>query len=142
MCSNQKLHSVDKMKLRQPFTQLGQVIALAIVALFTSLPGQSAMIGTAEITRDIAGINIDAQTFQKERLWIQQQLISNGVSQGDSAIRVSQLSDSQVHHVRHKFDEMPAGAGVLGVAIGVGIVLLVTDLIGLTDIYPFVRPMD
>lgn len=129
------------MKLRQSFTQLGQVIALTIVILFTSLPGQAAMIGTAEITRDIAGISIDAQTLQKERLWIQQQLVANGVSQGDSAIRVSQLSDSQVHHVRHKFDEMPAGAGVVGAAIVVGIVLLVTDLIGLTDIFPFVRPV-
>jgi hypothetical protein len=130
------------MKLRQSFTQLGQVIALTIVVLFTSLPGQAAMIGTAEITRNIAGINIDTQTLQKERLWIQQQLVSNGVSQADSVIRVSQLSDSQVHHVRHKFDEMPAGAGVVGVAVTVGIVLLVTDLFGLTDVFPFVRPME
>jgi hypothetical protein len=129
------------MKIRQSFTQLGQVIALAIVLLFASLPGHAAMIGTAEITRDIAGISIDTQTLQKERFWIQQQLVSNGVSRSDSVIRVSQLSDSQVHHVRHKFDEMPAGAGVLGIAVTVGIVLLVTDLIGLTDVYPFVRPM-
>jgi hypothetical protein len=130
------------MRLGQPFTQLGQVIALAIAVLFASLPAHAAMIGTAEITRDIVGISIDEKTLQKERLWIQQQLVSNGVSLSDSATRVSQLSDSQVHHVRHEFDEMPAGAGVVEVTIAVGIVLLVTDLIGLTDIFPFVRPMD
>lgn len=129
------------MKLRRSFTQLGQVIALAVVILFTSLPGHTAMIGTAEITRDLAGISVDAQTLQTERLWIKQQLVSNGVSQSDSGLRVSQLSDSQVRHVRNKFDEMPAGAGVVGFVVTVGVVLLVTDLIGLTDVYPFVRPV-
>lgn len=130
------------MKLRQTMKKFVQASALAITLLLSSLPGQAAMVGTAQITRDIAGLSIDAQTLQQERLWIQQQLVSNGVSQADSTIRVSQLSDSQVHHVRHKFDEMPAGAGAVGIAIGVGIVLLVTDLIGLTDIFPFVRPID
>ena len=130
------------MKLRPPVIQLSQLIALVAVLLFTSLPGQAAMVGTAQITREIAGINIDAKTLQQERLWIQKQLLSNGVSEADSALRVSQLSDSQVHHVRHKFDEMPAGAGAVGIAVGIGIVLLVTDLIGLTDIFPFIRPVD
>lgn len=129
------------MKLLNPLKRLCQSLALAIVMLFTSLPAQSAMIGTAEINRDIAGIGIDAQTLQQERLWIQQQLIANGVSKTDSVLRVSHLSDAQVHQVRHHFDEMPAGAGVAGVVITVGIVLLVTDLLGLTDIFPFVRPI-
>ena len=130
------------MKLRQPAIQLSQIIALVATLLFSSLPAQAAMVGTAEITREIAGINIDASTLQQERLWIQKQLLSNGVSEADSVLRVSHLSDSQVHHVRHKFDEMPAGAGAVGIAVGIGIVLLVTDLIGLTDIFPFIRPVD
>ena len=129
------------MKLLKAFRRPAQIFALAAVVLFSSLPSQAAMIGTAEINRSIAGIDVDAQTLQQERLWIQQQLISNGVNKTDSVIRVSQLSDAQVRQVRHKFDEMPAGAGAFGVAVGVGIVLLVTDLIGLTDIFPFVRPM-
>lgn len=130
------------MKLLNAFRRPAQIIALAAVVLFSSLPSQAAMIGTAEINRSIAGINVDAQTLQQERLWIQQQLVSNGVNKADSVLRVSQLSDAQVRQVRDKFDEMPAGAGVVGVVVAVGIVLLVTDLIGLTDVYPFVRPLD
>ena len=129
------------MKLLHTLKRPGQIIALAIVLLFSSLPSQAAIVGTAEINRTIAGINVNAQTLQKERLWIQQQLVSNGVSKTDSVLRVSQLSDAQVRQVRNKYDEMPAGAGVVGIAVTVGIVLIVTDLLGLTDIFTFIRPI-
>ena len=129
------------MKLMKPFYRLGQAFALTAVLLFVSLPGQTAMVGTAEISRDIASINVDQTTLQQQRLWIQQQLVANGVSAADSAMRVSLLSDAQVRQVRQQFDEMPAGAGVAGIIVTAAIVILVTDLIGLTDVYPFIRPI-
>ena len=129
------------MKLLKPFYRLGQAFALIAALLLVSLPGQAAMVGTAEINRDIAGISVDQTTLQKERLWIQQQLVANGVSEADSALRVSLLSDAQVRQVRQQFDEMPAGAGAAGIIVTAAIVLLVTDLIGLTDVYPFIRPV-
>lgn len=125
----------------KPFYRLGQAFALTAVLLFVSLPGQTAMVGTAEISRDIASINVDQTTLQQQRLWIQQQLVANGVSAADSAMRVSLLSDAQVRQVRQQFDEMPAGAGVAGIIVTAAIVILVTDLIGLTDVYPFIRPI-
>ena len=130
------------MKLRNAFSQLVKATTLAVVLLFCSMPGHAAMIDTAEITRDIAGINLDAQTLQQDRLWIEQQLVLNGVDTADASLRVSQLSDAQVHHVRHQFDDMPAGAGVVGVVIIVGVALLVTDLLGLTDVFPGIRPIN
>jgi hypothetical protein len=40
-------------------------------------------------------------------------------------------------------DELPAGEGFVGVVVGAALiiflVLLITDLLGLTDVYPFVN---
>jgi hypothetical protein len=52
------------------------------------------------------------------------------------------LSDSQVVQIHQKIDEMPAGAGIGGVILVVFIVFVITDLMGATDIFPFIRPMD
>ncbi|MFT5657477.1 MAG: hypothetical protein ACI9KN_000750 [Gammaproteobacteria bacterium] len=129
------------MKSKNIFGRLSLVSILATAMLFVSLPGQAAMVGTAQINRDISGNSVDQITLLQGRLWIQQQLVMNGVDEADSVIRVSRLSDAQVQQVRVRFDEMPAGAGVVGVAATIAVVILVTDLIGLTDIYPFIRPI-
>ena len=38
-------------------------------------------------------------------------------------------------------DQLPAGAGVIGILFAVFIVLLVTDILGFTKIFPFTRPI-
>ena len=39
------------------------------------------------------------------------------------------------------FDELPAGGDVLGVILVVFIVFVITDVIGATDIFPFIKPV-
>jgi len=36
-------------------------------------------------------------------------------------------------------DEMPAGASVVGALFAVFVILLVTDILGLTNVFPFTR---
>jgi hypothetical protein len=36
-------------------------------------------------------------------------------------------------------DEMPAGGSIVGAAVLIFLVLLVTDIVGWTDVYPFVN---
>ncbi|MCP1315874.1 PA2779 family protein, partial [Halomonas sp. 707D7] len=39
-----------------------------------------------------------------------------------------------------RLDELPAGAGgVVGALFAVFVILLITDILGLTDVYPFTR---
>jgi hypothetical protein len=38
-----------------------------------------------------------------------------------------------------KIDELPAGGDALGLLVFVFIVLLITDILGFTDIFPFVK---
>ena len=100
------------------------------------------MVGTAQIVGDAGGQFYTPQVMQQKRDWIQSQLEKSGVSQVDSALRVSSMNDNQVNQIHRRMDEMPAGAGAAGTILFIFVVLAITDLMGATDIFPFIRPME
>ena len=122
-------------------TGLG-IIAFA-ATLLVSLPGQAAMLGTAQIDSNLGGSPVfDQNIIKQDRQWIREQLLSKGVSSAETGKRVASLSDIQVRRIRQGFNEMPAGAGAAGTVALVFIVLIGTDLAGFTDIFPFIRPIE
>ena len=70
-------------------------------------------------------------------------LISQGINPAEAKARVDSLSDSEAIEAAGKIDQLPAGGGVFGAIIGaaliVFLVLLLTDILGFTDVFPFVR---
>jgi len=74
---------------------------------------------------------------------IKNALISQGIDPDEAKARVDSLSDSEVIEVADKIEQLPAGGGVFGAIIGaaliVFLVLLLTDILGYTDVFPFVR---
>ena len=54
--------------------------------------------------------------------------------------RVAAMSDDEITQLSGKIDKLPAaGSDVLGAVLFVFIVLLVTDILGLTKVFPFTR---
>ena len=131
-----------EMSIQIGLKKLALSLLIAAGAIFVSLPAQAAMVGTAEISNSMAGLELNQAAIQQKREWIHQQLLEHGVSPADSRSRIDMLSDSQVVQIHQKIDDMPAGAGVGGGILVVFIVLVITDLMGATDIFPFIRPMD
>jgi hypothetical protein len=74
---------------------------------------------------------------------IKKSLISQGIDPDEAKARVNSLSDSEVIEVADKIDQLPAGGGAFGALIGaaliVFLVLLLTDILGYTDVFPFVK---
>ena len=74
---------------------------------------------------------------------IKRSLISQGIDPDEAKARVDSLSDSEVIEVADKIEQLPAGRGVFGAIIGaaliVFLVLLLTDILGYTDVFPFVK---
>ncbi len=74
---------------------------------------------------------------------VQKQLILLGINPEEATSRVASLSDQEIQQIAGRLDELPAGEGAIGAIVGalvfVFIVLLITDLIGLTDVFPFVK---
>ena len=77
------------------------------------------------------------QLLQEER--VQQALIERGVSPEDVEQRVASLTADELNQLQAQIDELPAGAGALGLIVTIFIVLLVTDMLCATNIFSFVR---
>jgi len=78
-----------------------------------------------------------------EREDVRQDLIGLGVDPDEAAMRIAALSDEELAQIMDKVDQMPAGQSALGVIVGaaliVFIVLLITDIAGFTDVFGFVK---
>lgn len=74
---------------------------------------------------------------------IRKSLLSQGIDPDEAKIRVESLSDSEAIAVSDQIEQLPAGGGAIGVIIGaaliVFLVLLATDILGYTDVFPFVN---
>ncbi len=74
---------------------------------------------------------------------VQRQLVLLGINPEEAASRVASLSNGEIQQIAGRLDELPAGEGGIGAVVGailiIFLVLLITDLMGLTDVYPFVN---
>ncbi len=74
---------------------------------------------------------------------IKKSLISQGIDPMEAKARVDSLSDSEVIEVADKIEQLPAGGGAFGAVIAASVivflVLLITDILGYTDVFPFVK---
>jgi len=74
---------------------------------------------------------------------IKNALISQGIDPDEAKARVDSLSDSEVIEVADKIEQLPAGGGAFGAVIAASVivflVLLLTDILGYTDVFPFVK---
>ena len=122
-------------------------ILLAIFLLIISGPFQSAlavMINT-ETVRDMSrGQEARAQIKQLlMREDVRRALVNQGIDPGEAGSRIDSLSDAEAIAVADKLDQLPAGSGALEVFLIISliafIVLLITDILGYTDIFPFVK---
>ena len=75
-----------------------------------------------------------------ERADVAAALQARGIDLDQAHARVAALTDDEVAHVAHTLDTAPAGAGdVLGVIVFIFVLLLLTDILGFTKIFPFTR---
>ncbi len=74
---------------------------------------------------------------------VQSALISYGIEPMEAKARIDSLSDAEVQKLYHHFKNLPAGGSDFGIIVGallvVFIVLLVTDILGYTNVFTFVK---
>lgn len=105
--------------------------------LIVALPAQAALVSTESIAAAGGRERVGAYL---ERADVQRQLESFGVSSSDVKARVDAMSDQEAAELAGRLDSLPAGGNaVIGAIVLIFIVLLVTDILGLTKIFPFTR---
>lgn len=70
---------------------------------------------------------------------VRAEMASRGLSPEQAQERVKAMTDDEVATLAGRIDQAPAGGDILGLIFTVFIVLLVTDILGLTKVYPFTR---
>jgi hypothetical protein len=60
----------------------------------------------------------------------------------ESAQTRDSLSDSELARINQGIEHLNAGGDVLGILLVIFIVFVITDVIGATDIFPFIHPVN
>ncbi len=111
--------------------------------VFSIAPLQAAMIDTeAMVATEVATQQRAELQSLLQRDEVQSQLTDMGVSVAAVEQRVAAMTDAEVAQLTTELDEMPAGSGLLGAAVLIFVVFVITDAIGATDIFTFVRPVN
>jgi uncharacterized protein HemX len=71
---------------------------------------------------------------------VQQKLMNLGVSPADAKLRIASMTNNELQAFNQQMNEAPAG-GIIGTIVTVLVVVAVLDLMGITDVYPFIRPI-
>lgn len=110
---------------------------------FSAQPAQAQLIGTNAViaAQKQAAIREQVTTFLG-RDDVQKVMVQHGVDAAEAQKRVASLSDSELTRISHAMERLPAGgdgvSAVVGAAVFIFLVLLITDLLGLTHVFPFV----
>jgi hypothetical protein len=109
---------------------------------------QAALVGTEQVAAAQGVVSVDAEAAAQrahvlsylDRADVAAGLAEKGVSADQARERVAALTDAEVSQLAHTLDTAPAGASdVLGVIVFVFLILLLTDILGLTKVFPFTR---
>jgi hypothetical protein len=112
------------------------IASLLILSLAMPLPVRAGMVATESV------LERERIATLLERADVQAQLHAYGVGPGEVKARVAALTDDEAAELASRIDELPAGGiDVLGVVLIVFLVLLLTDILGYTKVFPFTKPM-
>ena len=128
-------------KLRRLTKPVSHLVAFGLLALSLHLPAAHAgMIGT-EAVINAAQVQQDRERLRTvfNRDDVQAQLMARGADPAQVQARVDSLTDQEVLSLSGKIDQLPAGGDALGLLVFLFIVLLITDILGFTNIFPFVK---
>jgi hypothetical protein len=113
------------------------IASLLIACLALPLPSYAGMIAT---DATFSAAQRSRVMSLLERADVREQLKAYGVSAADVQARVAALSDEEAAKLAQEIDRLPAGgADLLGAIIIVFVILLITDLLGYTKVFPFTR---
>lgn len=78
-----------------------------------------------------------------ERTDVQRTMEQQGVDAAEAVKRINALSDEEIMQLARQIDRLPAGGDGVGTVVGailvIFLVLLITDILGLTHVFTFVN---
>jgi len=118
---------------------VASLLIVSIAGIGLPLPAQAGIVSTDTA---LASAERDRIASMLDRADVRAQLEAYGVRAADVKARVAALTDEEAAQLAGKLDRLPAGGdGIIGALLLIFIVLLITDILGLTKVFPFTRPI-
>ena len=116
------------------------VLAAFVVVLLPAPAAYAGMVGTADMLAVEQRTQLEGKIVDYlKRDEVREQLVRQGVDPAQVEARVAAMSDQEIQSLGGRIDELPAGGDFVGAAVIIFLVLLFTDILGYTDIFPFVK---
>jgi hypothetical protein len=137
-------------------TFLQQATALAVAACISmsswahALPSSQALPNTEAVPALISSEELTAAHSSPGHAQLQQVLSraevaaalqARGVRMQAARERVAALTDEEAARVAAEIDRAPAGGDGIGAIVFIFVLLLITDILGFTKVFPFTRPI-
>ena len=111
---------------------------------FTAIHVKAGLIGTETVINTIQGEKSRSRiSFFLNRQEVLEVFAKQGIDPLEAEKRVASLTDQEVEKICKVLDQLPAGGDGIGTVVGAAVliflVLLITDLLGLTHVFPFVN---
>ena len=146
-------HSISSWRRRLLHRRAGQALAAqpnqadaglaAATAVHFEAAGETEQAIAAPATTRTAGEARAHVMGLLQRADVQAEMRALGVDPAEAIERVKAMSDREVQQASGKIDASPAGGSVIGIVLGsilfVFLVLLLTDILCLTSVFPFTK---
>lgn len=147
MNKNRNNRDLQKLRDGKPLgsrlATFGLIAALLVNPLWIGMGANAAVVETGAATQ---GEMVAFDTVNKHDLLadlqseeLRDQLVAYGVNPADAEQRVAALTDSEIAELNQRIAEQPAGAGIVGAAVTVFVVLVITDMLCATNVFRFVN---
>ncbi len=117
------------------------VACFSLSGLGIPLSASAGVVGTA------AYLALQDRDIRIERIYdalmqdrVHEQLTALGVDPKDAKQRVAALTDADLIALDKRLQDLPAGGSVLEAVVVVFLIMLILDLMGVTDIFPGIGP--
>ncbi len=112
------------------------ILIVCMAGFGVPLPASAGIVTTDQVAASAQRERVRAFLDRQE---VRAKLESLGVDANAAKARVDALTDQEANDLAARIDQLPAGGDVLGLIFAVFIILLITDILGLTKVFPFTR---
>ena len=123
---------------------LAATLIVSITGMGIPMPVQAGMLPTQTALATSSGAR-ERLASLLERRDVRAQLEAYGVNPADVSARVAALSDDEAAQLADRIGTLPTPGDGVGAVVGalllVFIILLITDILGFTHVFPFTKPI-
>ncbi|KPK25356.1 MAG: hypothetical protein AMJ61_12235 [Desulfobacterales bacterium SG8_35_2] len=110
----------------------------------TAVSAKAGLIGTEAVMNALQGEKSRSRiAVFLDRQDVQKSFLAKGIDPIQAKKRVASLTDREVSQICNVLDQLPAGGDGVGTVVGavvlIFLILLLTDILGFTHVFPFVK---